>query len=249
MKNAEDFLRMPVWYPVLAGHTFLTSFVKLRAPALAALAEGVTPEDYEDDDDEVNPAVEETIEDLRQPMAAIPGNCFVCVDSCAPTDTERFYNKRGAVYSPKSAWKYLALSEKVRNSVRRGEVEYICVRPFRRMNRTREFRLFIYNGRLNAMSQYYLVRHFRRLEGVKNRYWEMAEDFIDDISWLLPLKNLVMDVYFTSSEKILIIDLNRWGAPTDPLLLQRWERDWERPAGIVLMDPPTRISGDVNVSF
>ncbi len=249
MKKNEDFLRLPNWYPVLAGHTFLTSFVKLRAPALAALADGENADDYEEDDDAVNPAVEEVLEDLRQPMAAIRGNCFVCVDCCAPTDTERFYNKRGAVYSPKSAWKYLSLSEKVRNAVRRGDVEYICIRPFRRMNRTREFRLFIHNGHLNAMSQYCLLRHFRRLEGVKNRYWEMAADFVNDIAWLLPLKDLVMDIYFTSANEIMIVDLNPWGAPTDPLLLQRWERDWERPAGIVLMDPPIRISGDVNVSF
>lgn len=248
MKDSEDFLRMPIWYPVLAGHTFLTSFVKLRASALRALIDGETEEDCEDDDD-LNPAVEEVIEDLRRPMAAIPGNCFVCVDRCAPTDTERFYGKRGAVYSPQSAWKYLALSEKVRNAARRGEVEYICIRPFRRMNRTREFRLFIRDRKLNAMSQYYLVRHFRRLEGVKKHYWEMAEDFVADIAWLLPLKDLVMDIYFTSSEKILIIDLNPWGDPTDPLLLRRWDRDWKKPAGIVLMPPPTRISGDVNVSF
>ena len=69
------------------------------------------------------------------------------------------------------------------------------------------------------------------------------------ISWLLPVKTLVMDIYFTASGDILIIDLNPWGEPTDPLLLQSWERDWSVPAGIVLMDPPTRIYGDVNVSF
>lgn len=117
------------------------------------------------------------------------------------------------------------------------------------MNRTREFRLFIRDGKLNAMSQYHLIRHFRRLEGVRNSFWEQAADFVDRIAWLLPLKTLVMDIYFTSSGKILIIDLNPWGEPTDPLLLQSWERDWSVPAGIVLMDPPTRIYGDVNVSF
>ena len=170
-------------------------------------------------------------------------------DCCAPTDTERFELKRGAVFSPESTWKYLALSGKVRQAAAEGKAEYICLRPFRRMNRTREFRLFIRDGKLNAMSQYHLIRHFRRLEGVRNSFWEQAADFVDRIAWLLPLKTLVMDIYFTSSGKILIIDLNPWGEPTDPLLLQSWERDWSVPAGIVLMDPPTRIYGDVNVSF
>ncbi len=244
-ETAADFLKTPVWYPVLAGHTFLTSFVKLRSDSIAALAAGESGADESSSD----PAVRAAIEDLRQPMANIPGNCFVTVDCCAPTDTERFQLKRGAVYSPESAWKFLCLSEKVRNAAGRGEVECICLRPFRRMNRTREFRLFIRDGKLSAMSQYYLVRHFRRLERLRGFYWDRAEEFIDRIAWMMPLKTLVMDIYFTSSDKILILDLNPWGEPTDPLMLRSWERDWSTPAGIVLMDPPTRISGDVNVSF
>mgnify|MGYP000072988053 CR=1 FL=1 len=37
MSDVNDFLRMPNWYPVLAGHTFLTSFVKMRSDVIAAL--------------------------------------------------------------------------------------------------------------------------------------------------------------------------------------------------------------------
>ena len=85
MNAAElDFLRTPVWYPVLAGHTFLTSFVKLRKDALNILIAGG---DFDREEEGRNPAVKRVIEDLRQPMAAIPGNCFVSVDRCAPTDT------------------------------------------------------------------------------------------------------------------------------------------------------------------
>ena len=245
MSDATDFLRTPIWYPVLAGHTFLTSFVKLRSDSIAALIAGKSSVD----DDPPNLAVKAVIEDLRQPMANIPGNCFVTVDRCAPTDTERIRSKRGAASSPESAWKFLCRSEKVRESARRGEVEYLCLRPFRRMNRTREFRLFIRDGKLSAMSQYYLIRHFRRLERMRNFYWNQAEEFVERIAWMMPIKTLVMDIYFTSSDQILIIDLNPWGEPTDPLMLRSWDRDWSKPAGIVLMDPPTRISGDVNISF
>ncbi len=244
----EAFLRTPVWYPVLAEHTFLTSFVKLRQEALEVLISGDNLDNY-DREDKVNPVLLAAIEDLRKPMAAIPGNCFVSVDSCAPTDTERFRNKRGAVYSPRSAWKYLSKSSKVRAAAKRGEVECICLRPFRRMNRTREFRLFIRNGELIAMSQYHLLRHFRRLEGVKRKYWKQAVKFVESISWKLQLKTLVMDIYFTSAGEILIIDLNPWGPPTDPLLLRDWDRDWSKPIGIVLMGPPVTIVGNVTVSF
>ena len=73
--------------------------------------------------------------------------------------------------------------------------------------------------------------------------------FYNSIAWALPKENLVMDIYITSSKKILIIDLNQWGGDTDPLLLSRWDRDWSKKEGIKLMPPPTKIFGDVNVSF
>ena len=238
MAEKNDFLKTPVWYPILAAHTFLTSFVRVRPEAVTALAMG------EIVGGKSHPEVEAAIESLRQPMSVIPGNCFVSVDTCAPTDTERFIYKHGAVFSPESAWRYLALSRKVRTAAANGEVQNICLRSFRRMNRTREFRLFIKDGKLVAMSQYHLIRHFRRLEGDKNGFLKRAEEFVNQISWLLPIKDLVMDVYFTAEHRILIVDLNAWGEPTDPLLMRTWDRDWSEPAGIVLMPSPVAICKD-----
>ena len=235
----NDFCRTPVWYPVLADHTFLTTFVKLHDSEINALADGET--------EGLN--VADVIKRMRLPMNSIPGNCFVSVDTVSPTDTERFRDKRGAVFSPESAWKFLAKSQKVRDAAAAGLVEYVYIRPFRRMNQTREFRLFIYNGKLSAMSQYWLIRHFRRLEGIKKNLWKKGESFFEKIAWALPEKNLVMDIYLTSDGDILIIDINPWGKPTDPLLLRTWERNWDQETGIVLMPPPWKISGDVNVSF
>jgi hypothetical protein len=237
--DANEFCRLPVWYPVLAGHTFLTSFVKLNKDEISALANGETK----------GKNVRDVIKQMALPMKSIPGNSFVSVDTVAPTDTDRFKGKRGAVYSPESAWRYLAKSQKVRAAAAEGKVEYVCMRPFRRMNQTREFRLFIYNRELKAMSQYWLVRHFRRLEGPKKKFWKDAKNFVEKIIWLLPVENIVMDIYFTSDNDILIIDLNPWGGDTSPLMLHTWDRDWNEEIGIQLMPPPTKISGNVNVSF
>lgn len=239
----KNFFKASVWYPSLAAKTFLTTFVKLRSESVKALAEGITK------DNNSQSPVNLAINDMKEAMGSFFGNSFVFTDCCAPTDTERFLNKNGAVYSAKSAWEILASSEKIQKSAAAGNVEYICIRPFRHMNRTREFRLFIYEGKLSAMSQYYLIRHFRRLEGIKERLWEKAKKFVDEIIWLMPVKTLVMDIYFTSDEEIMIIDLNPWGAPTEPLMLDTWERDWNETAGIVLMPPPIQISGNVNISF
>jgi len=118
------------------------------------------------------------------------------------------------------------------------------------MNRTREFRLFLYQGKLRAMSQYWLIRHDRRLEGRKDALWKNAIRFVDEISWLLPYPTIVMDIYFTAEGRILIIDFNPWGPPTDPLLLRTWERPWdEGDIGLRLIPPPVKVGGSVNVSF
>jgi len=243
--NELDFLRFPVWYPELAVHTFLTYFVKLEPEAVELLAKGSL-----DDPEKEKKISRKVIEALRQPLSEIPGNAFISVDSCSPTDTERFALKHGAVYSAKSVWDILRSSEKVRAAAGAGKVTSICLRPYRRITPAREFRLFIRNGKVVAASQYHLVRHFRRLEGVREQLWLRFCTFINSISWRLPKEPFVMDVYLTAGyERIMVLDLNPWGDPTDPLLLNSWERNWDEPVKLLLMEPPTSISGNVDVSF
>ncbi len=243
----RNFFRMQNWYPYVSAHTFLTAFVPLRCDAVELLAEGVNGEFAQDRDKCATS--KQVIKDLDLAMEIFPSNRFLTVDTCAPTDTERFASKGGAVHSARSAWHFMLRSLKVAQAAAAGDVNFLCIRPFRTLNRTREFRLFIWNGTLSAMSQYNLDRHFVRLEKVKEEYWKLAEKFVEQLCWALPIKTLVMDIYVTSDNKVLIIDLNPWGCDTDPLLLRSWDRDWSKPAGIVLMDPPTAITGKVNVSF
>lgn len=230
--------RVSHWYPLLADITFPTAFVRLHPGEREALTNGVGK----------GAAVKDVVSRLGSAMSRFPGNSFVFCDSAAPTDTERFKLKRGAVYSAASAWANLAASDKVKAAVTAGD-DTICVRPFRRMSKPREFRLFVRNGKLKAMSQYWLTRHYRRLEGPKKDYWRQARKLIETNAWNLPVKDLALDIYFTAKGEMLVIDLNPWGAPTNPLLLRSWDGDWERERGIMLIAPPTTINGDVSVSF
>jgi hypothetical protein len=238
MEQNNDIFRMPNWYPRFAANSLPATFVFLQEDEIEALKNGISGE-----------PVDNLLYRLERAMDNFGYNRFVSVDTVSPTDTKRFESKRGAVRSARSAWKILCHSEKVRQAAKRGEVSAICVRPFRRMEPAREFRLFIKDGKLKGMSQYHLTRHFRRLEGVKESYWQKAEKFVRDIIWTLPVKTLVMDIYFTSDDEIFVIDLNPWGYPTEPLMLDTWERDWSNPVGIVLMPVPIPVSGNVNISF
>ncbi|MDD4818323.1 MAG: hypothetical protein PHI85_10170 [Victivallaceae bacterium] len=236
----DDFLRIPVWYKVLKKHTFPTNFLNLTPSELQALAAG----------EEDTPTAKDVIARMR-PLMHRPGNNFVLMDSCAPTDTERYYAKRGAVHSARSAWVFLARSAKVRAAAAAGAADTICIRPFRRMSIPREFRLFFVDGELAAASQYFLIRHFRRLEGVKDKYWKLLAKFAAKIADKLPAENVVMDVYVTSDREVLVLDLNVFGPPTSPLLLRSWEQDWKNidEPKLKLMPPPVKISGEVTVSF
>ena len=244
MSDTNDFLATPGWYPRLGAYSAFTTFVGLPDDALSYLA-STDRANFED-----ARGLEQRMKELLQrPLEAFSGYVFASVDRCAPTDTERFRDRYGAVHRPEQVWNILCASEKVRQSAAEGKVSCICLRPYRRMNVTREFRLFIRNGELIAMSQYHLIRHFRRLEGVRDKYWGIADRLIRQIGWMLQLPELVMDIYISSDGKVRIIDLNPWGRPTDPLLLRTWDRDWSEPGKCLIVPAPRMVSGDVNVHF
>ena len=222
MKKETAQYGISSWYSTLADYTFPTTFVKLKDAELDLLANGVTEESE----------VCYIVNRISKAQYAFSGNTFVSTDTTAPTDTERFSFKKGAVYSAVSAWRNLTESAKIRNAAKNREFECICVRPFRNMTSYREFRLFIYEGKLALMSQYWQKRHYHRLEVKKDFYLAEAEGLVDEISWLLPSQTIVLDIYFTSKDRIILIDFNTWGKPTAPLLAQSWNIDWSSEHGI-----------------
>ena len=104
--------RMPEWYPKLYEHCFPTVFLELSAEELDALKQGQT-------DGEV---VKRLLPELKRVMSNFPGAKFFSVDTVAPTDTERFKLKRGAVHSARSAWAVLTESAKVRSAAEADQV-------------------------------------------------------------------------------------------------------------------------------
>lgn len=238
-KQELSAFAVPNWYPRLSVNSFPTSFVFLRDYEIQALADGVTESD----------AVDGVIPRLEAAMSNYGYNRFVFADHAAPTDTERFLNKKGAVRSAKSAWKILVSSEKIRQNASDGKVTAICVRPFRRMNPAREFRLFIKNGLLRGMSQYWLVAHFPHMMRHREEYWNLAQEFVKTNAFALPASDVVADIYFTSSREILIIDLNPFMPPTDAKMFNTLDTDWSTEQGLKIIPVPHKVSGDVNVSF
>lgn len=231
--------RMQDWYPRLSAMSFPTVFISLTEEEIRELSLG----------NEHGSIVKGVIDRIAGAVRNLPNPRFVSVDSIAPVDTARFLDKKGAVSSPKSIWGVLCGSEKVKAAAAKGEVRNIVIRPFRRMDVAREFRLFIKDGRFAGMSQYHLVRHFRRLVEREKEYMSLASSFVEKIAPFLPDKDLAADIYITHTRRVILLDLNQWGAPTDGKML-KWDRAWDTAKPIYgIVPPPRKISGEVEVKF
>lgn len=226
------------WYPALGQFSFPTHFVALTPMERNALIQEETESE----------SAKNAIARLQRCMRDLPGSCFVSADVCAPTDSD-YFRRSGRVSYALNAWRMLAGSPKVSKAVQNDLTSCITVRPFRRMNRTREFRMFFYKRELKAMSQYHVERHFHRLEGEGKTIWRWGQKFATRVKPFLPDDNNVLDVYISSEGRFFIIDLNTWGAPTNPLLLRNWDRNWDEPPGLKLKPKPVKMKGDVSVSF
>ncbi|MCH2204824.1 MAG: cell division cycle 123 family protein [Lentisphaerales bacterium] len=225
------------WYSSLADFTFPTMFVRLREDEKTFLVSG---EDKNGVADSLKKRIDRTI-------AALPGSCFVGADTVSPDDAPSFTRKKSHS-NGKTAISTLLASSKVKTALIEGSSDRLSIRPYRRMDKTREFRLFIFNKELSCMSQRNLERHFRRLEGRRDELWQRAVDFSKEIIPFLDQENAVVDIYFTSDGNTLIVDMNEWGK-CDPLLFRDWDRDWSEKTGLKLMAEPIKMKGDVKVSF
>ncbi|MCM8542201.1 MAG: cell division cycle 123 family protein [Lentisphaeraceae bacterium] len=225
------------WYISLGDYTFPTVFAKLSNAEKQVLLNEASSTEVKD----------ELVHRIDRAITALPGACFIGLNTCAPDDAPVFQRKKSHS-SGKTAIELLKNSKKVKSALSESKDDTLAIRPYRRMDKTREFRLFIFNGQLSGMSQRNLIRHFRRLDSKREEYWDKAGSFYKEISPLINVENVVIDIYFTSEGKILIVDMNKW-EDCDPLLFRKWDRDWSEVAGLKLMSEPIKLNGDVKVSF
>jgi len=225
------------WYLSLGNFSFPTVFIRLRQAEIQALLANDTK----------NPAGRQLLHRLHEDLDIFPGAGFISADVCAPTDSPHY--RRGGVSTGRQAWDLLATSKKVTQALREGQTEHLTLRPYRRMDPTREFRMFIRERKLLAMSQYFLIRHFARLDRRQDEIWKKAENFAGELADFLPVADVTADLYLCSNGRMLLVDLNPWGPPTDPLLFRNWERNWSESSGLKLISKPMKMKGEISVSF
>ncbi len=236
-----DRIVIPVseWYTSLGNFSFPTVFVRLRDAEMEAFLH----------DDRQSAVTKALIKKMDYVIEHLPGSCFVHADVCAPNDAAIFASTDGAVKRGRLAWNLLRDSEKVVAAVESGLTARFAFHPFRRMDHSREFRLFIKDRELKVMSQRFLSDYHSRLHARADEIWKLGLRFVALIAEFLPEDDLTVDVYLTASGKLMLLDMDILGAPTDPLLLRDWDQDWSEVQGLKLVPKPMRLGGDVTVSF
>ena len=227
------------WYTSLASYTFPTVFIRLTEEEIATIV----------NNEKSSKPARSLVNKIHHVVQTLPGKSFIYADCCAPTDSSLFRKRVGAVNSGDLGWEILLESVKVREAFKTGKTERICLHPYRRMAQLREFRIFIKNRKTVGMSQLFLEHHHPKIEQQKNFIWNKARSFINEIALFLPSSDVIVDVYLTSRNELMIIDMNTWGPPTEPLLFRTWDRDWEKGTGFRLVKKPVRLKGEVSVSF
>ncbi len=226
------------WYLALASYTFPTVFIQLTDMEINCLLTA----------DSTTRDTAPIIAKLERAARILPGNSFLHADCCAPTDSMLYAKRKGSVNAGKTGWDILRGSEKAKSAFKNGATRRVALHPYRRMDRSREFRMFVKDGGLAAMCQRYLNDYYLRIHKRRQEIWRTATRFHAEIAAFLPEPEVVVDVYMTSAGELMIIDMNAWGAPTDPLLMRDWSGDWPTP-GLELVTKPVKLKGDVSVSF
>jgi hypothetical protein len=100
----------------------------------------------------------------------------------------------------------------------------LVLRQWCNLNPSMEFRCFVWNGDLLAISQRNHTQHFPHMTTEKLMFRSQILDFFDEFihenfqSSLSGTANYCFDVYIDKQERLWLLDFNVWGTQTDALL-------------------------------
>ena len=100
----------------------------------------------------------------------------------------------------------------------------LVLRQWCNFNPSMEFRCFVWNGDIVAISQRNHTQHFPHLKIEMMSYRSQILDFYEDYVYenFPGSGNFVFDVYIDKQERVWLLDINVWGSQTDALLFS-WD--------------------------
>ena len=221
-------IKISDWYTHLSAYTFPTMFIPIGQEEKKALIS----QEYD------NILVENLKTHIERASHSIFGRYSIKLDYIDIPVLPR-HSFGDAI----KALKYISKNSFLGNDA----VDKLLLSPFRRMTTEREFRLFIYDKELIAMSQLHLHKYYKSLDKNKHKYWKKALNFFYKIKNFLPYNRCCLDIYFTSQMEEIILNINEW-EKNNALLFTDWTKlDWTKCQGFRILSSPKEIKGDVIV--
>jgi len=274
-----DYSNMQRWYPAIAEYTAKTEFIHLtpseikniRNMQTLCMARGFNTTDYLELDDLI---------DRLRPYFDIPKHQFFKLSSVSPKDirdvpcydemvqygrsqcTSKGQYRKLCVHSPEECIWLLLNSERLYATMKdRPLGHYLVLREWVDASPEFEFRCFIYDGQLTAISQYHSLTDFRFTSEQAVDYGNMIRDFWKNSGIRDKLLNgtgvndWVMDVvvdFSNPNPQIRVIELNGFGAHMITGSAQYcWKLDYDlihrTDGGCTVRHLLERIDGDVIV--
>jgi len=97
-----------------------------------------------------------------------------------------------------------------------GMGQKLYLLPWKKLDENNEFRVFVYNGRITAISQQHLYDVYENLSHASNRVLEnmvnvLTNWYISYVKPRVPINSFVMDACFLTDDSIYFIEANPWG--------------------------------------
>jgi hypothetical protein len=99
---------------------------------------------------------------------------------------------------------------------------FITIREWINIDSKDEFRCFVYNKKLTAVSQYCYYQYYENMID-KNKLKKLVTDFYDQVKEKIMIENYIMDIC-VNEDKVYLIELNPFFRDTSPCLFS-WNKD------------------------
>lgn len=197
---------------------------------------GADGSDWDECEDVLPP--KELEAEIEQAIEALKGEVFPKLNWSAPKDC-RWMSPGGTLqcHRPDEVFMFLKSSDFVAHDMRnafdlvpsasrtRPDDFYVCLRRFHQLNPASEFRVFVREGKLAAISQRDAATFYPFMAEFRSEAEAKIRSFFDEhIAGQFPLDSYVFDVYIDvpPRRKVWLIDFSPVGPSTEALLF-----DWE----------------------
>lgn len=155
--------------------------------------------------------VEEIIERIDKKIPKTNEPYFFRTSHCSAKDS---IHGLGPVYNARDIILRLVTSQRCLKNLEDDENTYLILKPWLNLNRAYEFRVFIFNGEITAISQYYCYEDYGWEEKLEKIDIQEIYEKIDGLYHKLKkcYDNCVMDIYLnTETNEAELIEFNSFG--------------------------------------